>query len=91
MKDVVIANLVIDTPTASWVMERVHDDGLMANVSIGFPYMDGGVRVCAVRLDYAVDADNEVSRLLAIASERASRFSMKQNTPVLEGNKSTRI
>lgn len=85
MKDIFVTNLVIDRATASWVMERVHDDGLMANVCIGFPYMDDGVCVCAVRLDYAVDADYEVSRLLAIASERACRFSIKQNTPRLRG------
>lgn len=88
MSKIIKNNLVLDTATAAWMVERVHDDGLMANVSVGFPYVDGGVHVCAVRLDYAVDAEHEVSNLLAICSERSRRFLMKEITPpALTGDK----
>ena len=69
--------LIVDSPTASWILRRVYEDGLLANVCIGFPYDEAGRKVCAVRLDYASDDDLEISRLVALASERASHFSMK--------------
>ena len=90
MIEMIRINLVVDASTASWMASRVYEDGLMAHINVGFPYDDNGVHVCSVLLDYAVDADNEISCLLAKASERASRFELKRITPpnpVVEGQK----
>ena len=78
-----ITELIVDPPTASWILNRCYEDGLHANVCIGFPFDDEGYKVCAVRLDYSVDDDLEISKLLVLASERASRFDMKPTAPPL--------
>lgn len=65
-------NIVTDIPTSRWLLERVCQDGLRANVTFGFPYVQDGRKVCAVQLDYASDDALDVSNLLVTASERAS-------------------
>jgi hypothetical protein len=77
--------MVVDVPTARWILTRVNDDGLRANLNIGFPYVEDGRNVCAVCLDYAADEDLEISKMVAIASERASVFRMSQTPPLMAG------
>ena len=81
MTSFLITELIVDPSTASWILNRCYEDGLHANLCIGFPYNDGGGNVCAVRLDYSADDDLEISKLLVLASERASRFDMKPTAP----------
>ena len=80
-------NIVTDIPTSRWLLERVCQDGLRANVTFGFPYVQDGRKVCAVQLDYVSDATLDVWHLLVTASERASYIVIDCHDLQLTNNK----
>ncbi len=65
-------NIVIDTRTAGWMMERISEDSLPIHFQMGFPYGEPSKRVCAVQVEYSEEGELEATELLAMASERAS-------------------